>query len=642
MDASLLSLTAAAVRGGHAASRSSRDGEGADTGGAGAFSSLLGASMARGEEAAGAGLPGPGVGQGSAEAPGLPMALRLRAAALAAAGREASGLEAGARVVADGLDGLDGLDGPDGAQDALPPEAGAGDELPWQDEAAALPAVIDPVLLAQMALVMAPRPSAPAAQGDRGGDSAGQGAALEALPPQAGAAWAMPPEDRALPQDPAPPMPGTDPAVPPVSGAPDGVDGSAGTGGAELPPEGSFVSRTAPPDAGTGAEVDPEGAAPAAAARSSALPPWAEASAGWRPQGLSGRAATAATAAPGPAPSRLPSPPSAAETARAAIAAAASGVPVPAGETKAVLVADRAERLSGRGAGPDRAGERPERAIERTDPAGGLSAAGDRALASWMMPAPTASAGATGPTGAAGIAEPARSGPEALEAFAERAAVRASALSGREEERAQERSEAVEGGFAAALATAGLAAPPQAAAATPVAASRVETPFGQPQFTDEVVAHVAQHVSQSREGVREVVLHLNPAEMGPVSVRIEIEGQVASVDFGATHEATRHQLEQSLPALADALRDDGLSLGRSSVGDQAGQGSFGGSASGGGFTGQNDGRQREAPTPRDGSSGTPRFSVEGFSGEGAARSAPVRGEPLQRRPGRADGLDLFA
>ena len=72
------------------------------------------------------------------------------------------------------------------------------------------------------------------------------------------------------------------------------------------------------------------------------------------------------------------------------------------------------------------------------------------------------------------------------------------------------------------------------------------------------------------------------------------------------------------------------------------QGYRGGSASGGGFTGQNDGRQREAPTPRDGSSGTPRFSVEGFSGEGAARSAPVRGEPLQRRPGRADGLDLFA
>jgi len=637
MDASLLSLTAAAVRGGHAASRSSRDGEGADTAGAGAFSSLLGASMARGEEVAGAGRPGPGVGQGATEAPGLPVALRLRAAALAAAGREASVLEAGAMVVADG---------PAGSEDAQPPAVGAEDELPWQDEAAAPPAVIDPVLLAQMALVMAPRPSAPAAEGERGGDPAGLGVGLEVLPPQAGTALPMPAEDRVLSLDPAAPMPGTDPVVPPVSGAP---DGAAGMDGTALSPDGSFVSQAAPPDAGAaiGVDPDPSASAPVAASRPSVMPAWAEASAGWRPQGLSGRAAAVATGAPGPVSSRLPPQPSAAETVRAAIAAApgaaaASGVQLPTGEAKAVLVADRAERVSGRGAGPDRAGEGPERAIEWTDPAGSLSAAGDRALASWMMPTPTASAGAAVSTGASVTAEPARSGAEALETFAERAAARTSALPGRDEERTPARSEAVEGGFAAALATAGLAAAPPATAATPVAASRVETPFGQPQFTDEVVAHVAQHVSQSREGVREVVLHLNPVEMGPVSVRIEIEGQVASVDFGATHEATRHHLEQSLPALADALRDDGLSLGRSSVGDQAGQGSFGGSASGGGFTGQNDGRQREAPTPRDGSSGAPRFSVEGFSGEAAARSAPVRGEPLQRRPGRADGLDLFA
>jgi len=98
---------------------------------------------------------------------------------------------------------------------------------------------------------------------------------------------------------------------------------------------------------------------------------------------------------------------------------------------------------------------------------------------------------------------------------------------------------------------------PASAAPAVVAESRVETPFGHPDFADEMVAHVAQHASLSRHGLREVTLHLNPVEMGPVSVRIAIEGSVASVDFAATQAATRQQLEQSLPLAPGQLLQQG-------------------------------------------------------------------------------------
>jgi flagellar hook-length control protein FliK len=206
--------------------------------------------------------------------------------------------------------------------------------------------------------------------------------------------------------------------------------------------------------------------------------------------------------------------------------------------------------------------------------------------------------------------------------------------------------------WAEALAQAQAAASVQAGgAATPVAAaeSRVETPFGHPDFADEVVAHVAQHASLSRHGLREVTLHLNPVEMGPVSVRIAIEGSVASVDFAATQAATRQQLEQSLPALAAALGEDGLSLGSSSVGETAPVASSGASsdslASGSGGSGSSgafqEGRARDAGGQQASSRQDSGFVVD--LPEGRARpSDSAEPAPVRRPPTRAGGLDLFA
>lgn len=206
--------------------------------------------------------------------------------------------------------------------------------------------------------------------------------------------------------------------------------------------------------------------------------------------------------------------------------------------------------------------------------------------------------------------------------------------------------------WAGALAQAQAAGSVQGAAVVTtavVAESRVETPFGHPDFADEMVAHVAQHASLSRHGLREVTLHLNPVEMGPVSVRIAIEGSVASVDFAATQAATRQQLEQSLPALAAALGEDGLSLGSSSVGETAPVASSGassdslagGSGGSGGSGAFQEGRARDAGGQQASSRQGSGFVVD--LPEGRARPAdPVEPAPVRRSPTRAGGLDLFA
>jgi len=80
----------------------------------------------------------------------------------------------------------------------------------------------------------------------------------------------------------------------------------------------------------------------------------------------------------------------------------------------------------------------------------------------------------------------------------------------------------------------------------------------------------------AQDGVQRAELHLNPAEMGPVAIRIRIEGREARIDFGAEVAATRQAIEDSLPQLAGALNDAGLTLAGGGVSQHAGQRARGG------------------------------------------------------------------
>jgi flagellar hook-length control protein FliK len=104
-----------------------------------------------------------------------------------------------------------------------------------------------------------------------------------------------------------------------------------------------------------------------------------------------------------------------------------------------------------------------------------------------------------------------------------------------------------------------------AAAATALPEARLPHPLPSPAFAPALGRQVALWV---RQGVPQALLQLNPAELGPVAVRITLDGTQAHVDFTALHAATRGALEASLPALAGALRDSGLTLAGGGVFDR--------------------------------------------------------------------------
>lgn len=139
--------------------------------------------------------------------------------------------------------------------------------------------------------------------------------------------------------------------------------------------------------------------------------------------------------------------------------------------------------------------------------------------------------------------------------------------------------------------------------AAAMAEARLAAAPGSAEFSSQLGAQLTTFV---REGVQQARLHLNPAELGPVTVRIQIDGQAAQVHMAAEHALTRQALEQSMPLLAGNLREAGLTLSGGGVfeqprqrdgGDTPGQpGTGNGSAPGG---------ERGAAVPLHGAAGAP-------------------------------------
>jgi flagellar hook-length control protein FliK len=170
-------------------------------------------------------------------------------------------------------------------------------------------------------------------------------------------------------------------------------------------------------------------------------------------------------------------------------------------------------------------------------------------------------------------------------------------------------------GFAAALAAAVSSSAP--APAAPTAEAAIAAPPGSPAFAGEIAAQVSTFV---RDGVQEAQLHLNPAEMGPVEVRIQLEGDAARVVLAAEQAPTRQWLEQALPTLAGSLREAGLTLAGGGVFERAPGGDLGnGSGNGSGTPGQGRG-----------------------SADGTADGTRVADSPRAAAPRRRGVVDLVA
>ena len=75
----------------------------------------------------------------------------------------------------------------------------------------------------------------------------------------------------------------------------------------------------------------------------------------------------------------------------------------------------------------------------------------------------------------------------------------------------------------------------------------------------------------SAEGgtIRHAELRLDPPDLGPLRVSLNLSGDQATAVFVSAHPAVRAAVEAALPQLQQALADAGIQLGNTSVGDQS-------------------------------------------------------------------------
>lgn len=105
-----------------------------------------------------------------------------------------------------------------------------------------------------------------------------------------------------------------------------------------------------------------------------------------------------------------------------------------------------------------------------------------------------------------------------------------------------------------------------AAPAVQTTQATIATPVNQPQWADDFSQKVTWLATQRTQSAE---LHLNPAQLGPLEVSLKLNGDHATVQFTSAHAAVRDAIEQSIPRLRDMLADSGISLGNTTVSDQA-------------------------------------------------------------------------
>jgi flagellar hook-length control protein FliK len=125
----------------------------------------------------------------------------------------------------------------------------------------------------------------------------------------------------------------------------------------------------------------------------------------------------------------------------------------------------------------------------------------------------------------------------------------------------------------------------QAAAAKTelVVPNRVGTTDWSEAMAGRITLMVNQKISSAR-------IHINPPELGPIEVRVNLNHDQASVQFTSQSSQVRDALEQSIPRLRDMLENAGFSLADSGVNDQPQQGF---NQSGGGQSGKGEGNSEE-------------------------------------------------
>ena len=98
----------------------------------------------------------------------------------------------------------------------------------------------------------------------------------------------------------------------------------------------------------------------------------------------------------------------------------------------------------------------------------------------------------------------------------------------------------------------------------------IALPVNSPAWPEQLSSTLARF-SQTRstaEGDHRIELRLHPAELGPLSINLRLGEHGAQAQFFSAHPQVRHAVEQAIPQLREALAEQGIQLGDTSVGSQ--------------------------------------------------------------------------
>ena len=97
-------------------------------------------------------------------------------------------------------------------------------------------------------------------------------------------------------------------------------------------------------------------------------------------------------------------------------------------------------------------------------------------------------------------------------------------------------------------------------------ATTLPVPLGQSGWDQALGERVQWMVGNRLQGAE---IRLNPAHLGPMEVRIQMQNDQANITFTAQHGVTREALEAAMPRLREMLGESGLQLNQVTVSDQS-------------------------------------------------------------------------
>lgn len=145
------------------------------------------------------------------------------------------------------------------------------------------------------------------------------------------------------------------------------------------------------------------------------------------------------------------------------------------------------------------------------------------------------------------------------------------------------------------------------------ASTNLTAPLASPDWQRSLGQHL---LGLQQHGEQEIELHLHPAELGPLSISLKLGESGAQAQFLSAHPQVRAAVEQAIPQLREALAEQGIALGETSVGE----------------------RQQQ---PRDERPGTQERN-RALAGSASEEAAPGRAEAVAPARLRLDGVDLYA